>query len=244
MERTEGTLLGGRVRYAQPREGFRTGIEPVLLAASVPARPGARVLEAGTGAGAGLLCLAARVPGVIGTGVEIDPAMAALARANLEANGLSAGLTILEADIVGLAVAGGFDHAFANPPWHDPAGTAPAIPGRSRAKRAAAGLLDAWIGALARQLRPRGTLGLALPVAALPAAIAALAGARCGSIAILPLWPRAGQAARLMLIRAVAGGRGACHVLPGLALHTGPGEPPGFTPEAETILRHGGALNL
>ncbi|HLB98700.1 MAG TPA: SAM-dependent methyltransferase, partial [Acetobacteraceae bacterium] len=61
MKLTEGHLLGGRVRYAQPREGFRSGIEPVMLAAAVPARTGERVLEAGSGAGAALLCLAARV---------------------------------------------------------------------------------------------------------------------------------------------------------------------------------------
>ena len=54
MEVTQGHLLGGRVRYAQPRSGFRSGIEPVLLAAAVPARPGERVLEAGSGAGAAL----------------------------------------------------------------------------------------------------------------------------------------------------------------------------------------------
>ena len=71
MDVTEGHLLGGRVRYAQPRVGYRTGIEPVLLAAAVAARAGERVLEAGCGAGAGLLCLAARVPGITGLGVEL-----------------------------------------------------------------------------------------------------------------------------------------------------------------------------
>ena len=33
MELTDGTLLGGRLRYVQPARGWRTGIEPVLLAA-------------------------------------------------------------------------------------------------------------------------------------------------------------------------------------------------------------------
>ncbi|MCX7381847.1 MAG: SAM-dependent methyltransferase, partial [Alphaproteobacteria bacterium] len=64
-------LLGGRVVHSQPELGHRTGVEPVLLAAFVPARPGERVLEGGSGAGAGLLCLAARVA-VSGLGVEID----------------------------------------------------------------------------------------------------------------------------------------------------------------------------
>ena len=86
MRTTAGGLLDGRVRYDQPVDGYRTGLEPVLLAAAVPARTGQRVLEAGTGAGAGLLCLAARVPGVMGVGIEADADMAALARCNLAAN--------------------------------------------------------------------------------------------------------------------------------------------------------------
>src|ERR1700712_4723911 len=88
-EITHGHLLDGRVRFAQRRTGFRTGIEPVLLAAAIPARAGQRVIEAGTGAGAALLCLAARVPGVSGLGVELDGEMAALARTNAAGNGFS-----------------------------------------------------------------------------------------------------------------------------------------------------------
>ena len=34
MEITQGSLLGGRVRHAQPRAGHRTSLEPVLLAAA------------------------------------------------------------------------------------------------------------------------------------------------------------------------------------------------------------------
>ena len=72
MSVTAGSLLGGRVPYCQPAQGHRSGIEPVLLAASIPARAGARVLEGGSGAGAGLLCLAARVPDISGLGLEVD----------------------------------------------------------------------------------------------------------------------------------------------------------------------------
>ena len=86
-DQTDGHLLDGRVRYVQPRHGFRSGIEPVLLAAAVPARAGDRVLEGGSGAGAALLCLAARVPGVRGLGIEQDPALVTLAKRNAAANG-------------------------------------------------------------------------------------------------------------------------------------------------------------
>src|SRR3984885_6816930 len=86
MATTEGHLLGGRILYCQPALGFRSGIEPVLLAASIPARAREHVLGARTGAGAVLLCLAARVPGVCATGVEKESVMAELAVANARAN--------------------------------------------------------------------------------------------------------------------------------------------------------------
>lgn len=239
METTDGTLLGGRVRHAQPVAGHRTGLEPVLLAASVPARPGERVLEGGTGSGAALLCLAARVPGLRGVGVERDPDMAALARANAAANGF-ADLAILAGDLTELRLEGVFDHALANPPWH---GTGTASPEmlREAAKRGSPGLIAIWARHLAAPLRHRGTLSLVAAAAALPACLAGLGEAGCGSPAVLPLWPRCGEPAGLVLLQGIKGGRGPCRVLPGLVLHAHGG---GFTAEAEAVLRGGGALAL
>ena len=151
METTEGTLLGGRVRYVQPRHGYRTGIEPVLLAASVPARAGERVIEAGVGAGAGLMCLAARLEGVEGIGVEIDSAMADLARANIAANGF-AGLSIVTGDVTA-AVLPEADHVMANPPWHDRRSTASLVGRRRLAKQEGGEGIEAWISALGRMVR-------------------------------------------------------------------------------------------
>ena len=236
METTDGHLLGGRVRYAQPRAGFRSGIEPVLLAAFVPARPGDAVLEGGAGAGAGLLCLAARVPGLRGLGIERDQALAALARANAAANA-QAGLVFQNGDI-GHA-AGTFDHAFANPPYHPEGGTASPDPGREEAKRAARGTLAGWTEALARRLRPRGTLTLILPAGGVPEVLAAMAAAGLGGGVLLPLWPKPGRAAKLVLLRGIRGGKAPFRILAGLVLHRAEG---GFTVEADAILRDGAAL--
>jgi tRNA1Val (adenine37-N6)-methyltransferase len=210
-----------------------------LLAASIPARPDERVLEGGTGSGAGLLCLAARVPGIEGVGREIDAAMAALARRNFAANGMS-GLTAAVADVTA-GGAGEFDHAFANPPWHHHAGTPSPDPDQERARRACPGLLEAWARGLAAHLRGRGTLTLLLPAARLPEGLGALQAAGCGSLAVLPLWPKPGRAAKLMLLRGIRGGRGPATLLPGLVLHQADGR---FTDEADAVLRGGAALPL
>ena len=238
MELTQGALLDGRVRYAQPARGYRTGIEPVLLAAAVPARPGERVLELGTGAGAGLLCLAARVPGVLGVGVERDPAQAAVAAGNFTDNGFDA-LSVVTADALAWRPDAVFDHAFANPPWHEPDGTVSPVAGRAAAKRAASGLLAGWAATMARALRKRGTLSLILPAARLAEGVAALVEAACPEIRVLPLWPRRGTPAKIIILQGFYLGRGACSVGPGLVLHDADGA---FTAEAEAVLRRGAAL--
>ena len=235
-----GFLLGGRVRHAQPDSGHRTGIEPVLLAASIPARPGERVLEGGTGSGAALLCLAARVPGVAGIGIERDPATAALAAANIAANGF-AGLAALAADLAEARCDENVDHAFANPPWHDPAGTPSPDSRPEAARRASPDLFELWARRLAAPLRHRGTLTFVVAAAALPACLGAFGAAGCGSPAVLPLWPRAGVAAKLLLVRGVKDGRAPFRLLPGLVLHDADGR---FTPAAEAILREAAPLPL
>ncbi len=216
--------------YAQPATGFRSGIEPVLLAAAIPARSGETVLEAGTGAGAALLCLAARVPGLTALGVERDPALALLAARNAQANGM-AGVQVIAADVDALPLRVVCDHVFANPSPQE---------ARRSSKQADADLFRRWIAALGALLRHRGTLTLIVPAAALPACLAALAACDCSPDALLPLWPKAGRAAKLALLRGVKAGRSPFRVLPGLVLHDADGA---FTGAAEAVLRDGAALD-
>ena len=237
MSTTDGRLLDGRVPYCQPTRGHRSGIEPVLLAASIPARPGARVLEGGSGAGAGLLCLAARVPGVVGLGLELEPAPLACARLN--ANALP-GLRFEQADLTTTPISGRFDHAMANPPWHPPGTPSPDV-GRELARRATASVFADWARALAAPLRHHGSLTFVLPAAALATGLAAFAAAGCGSPILFPLWPRAGREAKLLLLRAIKGGKGPCRILAGLVLHQADGS---FTPAAQAVLRDGHALSF
>jgi tRNA1Val (adenine37-N6)-methyltransferase len=229
---TQGRLLAGQVLYSQPQSGFRSGIEPVLLAASIPARPGDAVLEAGTGAGPALLCLAARVGEIHALGVEIDAALAALAAANAHANGFRT-IEIITGAIEDIAMAGRFDHAMANPPYHAPEGSVSPVLARETAKRGSAGLLRVWVGAMARSLRHRGSLTLILPAGMITACLSAMADSGCPCTALFPLWPKAGRAAKLALLRGVRNARTPMQVMSGLVLHRPDGS---FTQAAAAIL--------
>lgn len=244
-ETSEDRLLGGRIRLCQPRAGFRAAIDPVLLAAGVPARPGERVLEAGTGTGAAALCLLARVAGSRVTAIERDPALAGLAAANAALNGAADRFAVIAGDVTARATAreaavlGPYAHAMANPPFHRDGTPSPVAARRQAGHEAPEAVLADWVAAMARRLAPRGTLTLILPPSRLPDAIVALVGGGIGSFALLPLWPRAGEPARRMIVQGIKGGRAPCRLLAGLVLHGDDGR---YTQPVERILREGAAL--
>ncbi len=243
MSVTEDHLLDGRISYRQKIHGHRTGIEPVLLAAVVPASPGQSVLEAGTGAGAALLCLAHRVNGIHGIGLEIDPDLAGLAADNFRHNHFSQ-LNAVTADVLAAPFTKGkhlFDHVLANPPWHDADSTLSPDPGRARAHHASGPVLRDWVLALAALLRPRGTITLVLPTASLTSVLSSLILARCGACHILPLWPRQHKPAKLFIVQSRKFARGGDMILPGLTLHAEAG---GYTQEAEHALRNGASIMI
>ncbi len=247
---TEDAFLGGRVRLRQPAGGPRAGIDPVLLAAAVPARPGQRVLDVGTGSGVAACCLAGRVAGVRITGLELLPEMAALARANATLNGLDgedgagdSSFEVVTGDLsappAGL-MPGGFDHVMANPPFQAAGhGTVPPGLVKAAAHVEGAAALEAWVAFCLRMARRKGTVTIVHRADRLDALLAALWG-RAGQTVVYPLWPRAGVAAKRVVVRSRKGVAGPLVLSPGLVLHHAGSRD--FTPEAEAVLRHGEVL--
>lgn len=237
-------FLGGRIRIDQPRRGYRAGVDPVFLAAAVPAAAGEAVLELGCGAGVAALCLAARVPGLALTGVELQAPYADLARANAAANGTA--MEVITADIADLPAAlraQSFDHVIANPPYYR-AGTRPAAadPGRE-AGLGEATPLAAWVDTGLRRLRPGGQITLIQRPDRLGDVLAALEG-RAGSIEIHPLAPRVGRDASLILVSAIKGGRGPLRLAAPEILHEGTAhtsDRESYRPAARAVLRDGAA---
>lgn len=236
-EISQGTLLDGRVAYRQYQHGHRSGFEPVLMAALVPARATDHVLEAGTGAGAALLCLATRVKGVKAIGLEREAAMAQLAARNFADNGFAT-LHAVQGDATRLPFAAQtFHHVMANPPWFGRHNTTSPDSLRALAHHAPPATLCLWIGELLRVLRARGSITLALPAFAYAEALSCLRP-QCGGLTLLPLWPRAGQNAKIILIQAQKASHAPDSVCAGLVLH----DETGLSAPAQAILREGQAL--
>lgn len=235
-------LLGGRVRYRQPAEGLRAALDPVLLAAAAPARPGFHILDLGAGAGAAGLCLAARAPGAEVTCLERSPDLAAMAAANARANGWEGRVRAVAADAFRIPLGGAaFDAVITNPPHLPAAASPPPSPARRRAMVEDGGGLEAWTAAAFAAARPGGWVVTVHRADALARLVAAKVRAGAGGIAVLPVHPRAGGEARRILVAGRRGSRSPSRVLAPLVLH---GPDGGFTRAAEDVLRGGAEIPL
>lgn len=245
-ELTADGFLDGRVRLWQPRTGYRAAVDPVLLAAFVPAQPGDRVLDLGCGVGTAALCLAARVPGLDLQGLEMQPAYAALARRNAAENG--APLVVHDGDLRHPPAAlkqVAFSHVMANPPYLPPDAMAASDPGRDQANREGAAGLGDWIDAGLRRLAPGGWLVMVHRADRLGEILAALAG-RAGAIEVVPVAARCGVAAGRVLVRTRKGRGGPLRLWPPLTLHRADPKKPGhslYTARAQALLRGVGELS-
>jgi tRNA1(Val) A37 N6-methylase TrmN6 len=245
--RTDNAFLGGALSILQPRDGYRAGLDAVLLAAAVPA--GGRILDLGAGVGTVGLCAARRLPSVRVTLVERDAELAGLAEENARRNGLADRVAVIVADVAApltqapelAPLSGTFEHVVANPPYNaDDDGTLASDAAKAAAHSMPAGALDRWLRAAAAMARAGGTMTLVHRADALGDVLAAFEG-RFGGVIIFPLFPRPGVSASRILVQGVKGSRARPVLRPGLVLH---GAGNAFTEAADSVLRYGQGLQL
>jgi tRNA1(Val) A37 N6-methylase TrmN6 len=242
MNEPEGKAwFGGRLQLQQALTGHRVGTDAALLAAAAPAGFGGLCVDLGAGVGAVGLAVAALHRTSSVRLVEIDQAAAALAAANVAANGLEARVAVIVADVLadrrarrqaGLEPASA-DLVLTNPPYLD-ARVARISPDAARAQAHVMpdGGLGLWMATACDLVRPGGHAVAIHRADALPALLSALDG--FGAIAVRPVQPRDAAAAVRILVQAKRGSRAPFRLLPPLVLH---GEGGAFTAIAEALHR-------
>jgi tRNA1Val (adenine37-N6)-methyltransferase len=239
MACSQDRFLDGRVVAHQPLDGFRAGIDAVMLSAAVPACGRDEVLELGCGTGVASLCLAARVPDCDALGVEIAPDLVELARANAHANGMQSRLAFECADVLDLSqpLRRSFDHVFCNPPFHQ--ASAKVSPSRDRTRALQdGGRLGQWLAAGIRRVRTGGTFTAIVRADRLGEAVQALPER---GVVVFPLWPHERAAAKRIIVQVRKNSRSPLVLLAGLVLHEKDGR---YTQDADAVLRQAGSLAL
>lgn len=148
-------LDGGMAVAVDDFCGF--GADALFLARFASPRPGERVVDLGTGCGILPVLLLRDSAAAHVTGVEIQPAAAALARRSVARSGLDGRAAVLCAswtDLDGLLPREGFHLVVCNPPYFPPgSGRESASPAARLARHEQLGTLDEVVAAASRLLR-------------------------------------------------------------------------------------------
>ncbi|MEA5152125.1 MAG: methyltransferase [Oscillospiraceae bacterium] len=214
-------LWAGGPVFAQA-EHFRLGTDSVLLADFVNTSGAARGVDLGCASGAIALLLLARSPALHMTGLELLPDAAALARENLEKNGLADRGEIIAGDIRrhrALFRAGSFDLVAANPPYY-PAGSGslPRDGGRAAARGETACSLDDVCAAAAFLCRTGGSFSLVYKPERLSELLCAMSAHAIEPKRLRLVCNRAGDAPGLVLVEGRRGGKPGLRIEPELVL--------------------------
>lgn len=243
----------GRFHIVQPAKGaHRSGIDAMILAASVPDGFSGTLADLGAGAGAAAFSVLDRCPEARAVLYEKSPLMADCARAGLalEGNGqLTGRAEILEADVAldGKArEAAGFPRdvynwVIANPPFNDPKDRATPNAEKAGAHVMGEDLLSRWIKTACAIQRP----GSGLSVIARPQSIADILQAmrkRYGAVTVLPVHPRPSRPAIRIVVSGIKGSRKQMDFAPPLFLHDEDGGTK-LSPRADAIANGRATLN-
>lgn len=233
MKTTKDAFLGGQVLVKQPTKGYRAGLDAVLLAASIQALPGERILDIGCGVGTASLCLNARIPNLRIYGIDAQESLITLAQEN-------AALFPHIHFMVGhlekpfSLEKNSFHHVITNPPYFREAASIPSPDSIRHQAHIENVSLHAWIELCLKYVKPKGCLTIIHCAERLDHILQAIPIKR-RSIQIIPIFSKQDQPAKRVIIRIIKDKCAPLSILPPLVLHQGET----YTPLAQQILREG-----
>lgn len=224
------------MKLLQPRVGFRSSLDPVLLAGFVET-PIGFFLDIGCASGALSFLLLARDPASRGVGVEIQPRLAALAEQGKQDNHFGDRFHVVNRDVrtEGSVATRTFDLVTTNPPFR-PVGTGvlPPLSEKALANHEVSLALHEWLDVAARALRPDGRLVTIFPFDRGEELRAGLEARKFSIARSRAVVPRADEAANRILIEARRG-LAETRLEPPLVVHDGAG----YSAEVRRMLGEG-----
>ena len=226
-ETLENLQLGG-YRLIQKKQGFRFGMDSVLLADFAKARGRDHVVDFGCGTGILPILMIGRGKGDRYTGIEIQPQMAEMARRSMLLNGLEDRVTILEADIAGVTEyipPCSVDVIVCNPPYGMP-GMAMRNQdiGLATARHQEKHTLAAFLKAGFQILKGKGRMFLVYPAPQMFSLMTEIKKQHLEPKHFRLVYPEMHKPANLVLVEAVKDARPRLHPMPPLIINTENGD--------------------
>lgn len=240
MTITIDDFLGGKIKLAQEKEGYRVTSDSVLLASAVQVKENETVLDVGTGNGVVLFCLAARQKNLQMTGMDIQPDLIKLAQENNRINDKDINFVI--DDVLakkGIIHGLQFHHVVTNPPFYRE-GCARLNEQQKIAFHESIPL-EKWIRFCLKHIRAGGTFTMIHQMTALPDILSCLKQTKLGGVEVIPLVKDSISPAKRVIVRGILGSKKPFLLRNPFVLHKE--NECDYTAKAEQILRHGVALD-
>ncbi|MEE9313569.1 MAG: methyltransferase [Rhizobiaceae bacterium] len=238
-------FLDNSFKVIQPANGaHRSGLDALLVAATIPQEAKGHVADFGAGCGVAGMAVAQRCDSLTVDLIEIDKSQVELATRSLalpENRHLAPSINVIEADLMisgearsaaGL-IENSYDFIIANPPYNTNARQTSPNSNRARAHAMEQGMFGAWLKTAAALAKPKATIAVIMRPETLGEALSSMAG-RFGSVQVLPIHPKQHDAANRVILLGKQGGKAPLQLLPALVVHQRDGS---FTPKAEAIFR-------
>jgi tRNA1(Val) A37 N6-methylase TrmN6 len=220
----------GRFMLVQPKGiGHRSGIDAMLLASCVPSDFSGRLADLGAGAGAAGLAVASRCSACTVALVELDRLMLSCAQETIihpSNQWLATRICVIESDMAltgKLRSASGlldnhFDFVIMNPPFNLARDRVTPDPVKAKAHVMTDGMFEAWLRTAAAIVRPGGGVAIIARPQSVADIIAAMKG-RFGALRIVPVQPRAREAAIRIIVTGTRASRAPLSFEPAIVLH-------------------------
>ncbi len=205
-ETLEDLQLGG-LKLLQKKDGFRFGMDSVLLAHFASVRADDTVVDFGTGTGILPLLLIGRGKGKEFTGIEVQESYCRMAERTMRMNGLEDRVRILcadarEADTIIPRCS--VDAVVCNPPYARPASAlASPCTAKATARNQEEDTLQRFFTAAFRILKGKGKCCIVYPAAQMLHAMKVMEACHLEPKRFQLVYPEAGKAANLVLIEGV-----------------------------------------
>jgi tRNA1Val (adenine37-N6)-methyltransferase len=232
MALTRDVVSDGALVIQQAEDGYRFGLDAVLLATDLPDLPqGGHVVDLGAGSGAVGLMVAKRRPDVSVIGLEVQQGLYELLTVNIRHNGLESRVSAIKGDVRQhqlLLTPHSADLVLMNPPYYR-TGQGKMSPNRERAAahQELHGTLRDFVVAAQYVAKPRGYLKVVIPPMRLPDLLQEIGKGDFAPVSARFVHAKPGRDAYLMEWVFRRGGARQLVVRPPLVLDEGEG----FTPE-------------
>lgn len=240
MKINENYLLDKKVKIFQPEGFYKASSDAVWASAAIEkVKRGDKILDVGSGGGAISLCLAERFKEkeIFITGLELQSILAESAKESAEANGFDF-LEFKNCNIFDCKIAPcSFDHVITNPPYAEED-----MPSPNSSKAIAHNFqkngLDAWLKFCIKMLKPQGKFYIINRAEALEDIISIISG-KLGKIEVFPLYSKADQSAKRVVVRAQKDSKAPLTIHSGIVIHKTDGT---YSEKANDVLRKGCAI--